>query len=34
MELPRRTRGDELLRPGELLSLRQRLRKIARRHDP
>ena len=33
MELPRRTRGDELLRPGELLSLRQRLRNISRRHD-
>ncbi len=33
MELPRRTRGDELLRPGELLGLRQRLRNIARRHD-
>ncbi len=33
MELPRRARGDELLRPGELLGLRQRLRTIARRHD-
>jgi radical SAM superfamily enzyme YgiQ (UPF0313 family) len=33
MELPRRTRGDELLRPGELLALRQRLRKLAPRHD-
>src|SRR5215207_335327 len=33
MELPRRNRGDELLTPGELLSLRQRLRNIARRHD-
>ncbi|MFH1748147.1 MAG: radical SAM protein [Planctomycetota bacterium] len=33
MELPRRERGDELLRPGELLGLRQRLRNIARRHD-
>ena len=33
MELPRRARGDELLRPGELLGLRQRLRNIARRHD-
>ncbi len=33
MELPRRTRGDELLRPGELLGLRQRLRNISRRHD-
>src|SRR5215203_5233388 len=33
MELPRRNRGDELLKPGELLSLRQRLRNIASRHD-
>src|SRR5438105_14226947 len=33
MELPRRNRGDELLRPGELLALRQRLRKLAPRHD-
>ena len=33
MELPCRARGDELLRPGELLGLRQRLRNIARRHD-
>ena len=33
MELPRRTRGDELLRPGELASLRKRLRNIARKHD-
>ena len=33
MELPRRARGDELLRPGELLGLRQRLRNIAGRHD-
>jgi len=33
MELPRRTRGDELLRPGELTALRQRLRKTALRHD-
>ena len=33
MELPCRTAGDELLRPGELLHLRQRLRQIARRHD-
>ncbi len=33
MELPRRTRGDELLKPGELLGLRHRLRNIARRHD-
>src|SRR5678816_4705905 len=33
MELPRRTRGDELLRPGELIALRQRLRLVAPRHD-
>ena len=33
MELPCRARGDELLRAGELLGLRQRLRNIARRHD-
>jgi radical SAM superfamily enzyme YgiQ (UPF0313 family) len=33
MELPRRTRGDELLRPGTLLELRQRLRRVAPRHD-
>lgn len=33
MELPRRTRGDELLRRGALLELRQRLRATARRHD-
>ena len=33
MELPRRARGDELLRPGELTSLRKRLRNMAARHD-
>src|SRR3954470_13914748 len=33
MELPRRTRGDELLRPGELNRVRQRLRAIAPAHD-
>src|SRR4051794_34052917 len=33
MELPRRTRGDELLRPGELNQVRQRLRAIAPHHD-
>ncbi len=33
MELPRRERGDELLRPGEMLSLRERLRAAGRRHD-
>src|SRR3954468_9167519 len=33
MELPRRARGDELLRPGELLRLRARLRALSPRHD-
>src|SRR3954470_9256857 len=33
MELPRRARGDELLKAGELTSLRIRLRNIAPRHD-
>ncbi len=33
MELPRRGRGDELLKPGELLALRKRLRAIAATHD-
>src|SRR6476646_6023651 len=33
MELPRRTRGDELLKPGELLALRRRLRRISPLHD-
>src|SRR5215213_3227823 len=33
MELPRRSRGDELLRPGEMLALRERLRQLAPRHD-
>jgi radical SAM superfamily enzyme YgiQ (UPF0313 family) len=33
MELPRRTRGDELLRPGELTALRARLRLVAPHHD-
>src|SRR5215468_773188 len=33
MELPRRTRGDELLARGELIDLRNRLRGIAVRHD-
>src|SRR4051794_29196747 len=33
MELPRRTRGDELLRPGELKRLRERLRTVAQKHD-
>lgn len=33
MELPRRTRGDELLKPGELTDLISRLRTLAPRHD-
>jgi radical SAM superfamily enzyme YgiQ (UPF0313 family) len=33
MELPRRTRGDELLKPGELTHVRERLRIRAREHD-
>jgi len=33
MELPRRERGDELLRPGEMAALRLRLRKFSRQHD-
>lgn len=33
MELPRRQRNDELLRPGQLTELRARLRRIARDHD-
>src|SRR3954451_14860422 len=33
MELPRRTRGDELLKPGEMLALRERLRRVAPKHD-
>ena len=33
MELPRRTRGDELLKPGELTRLRERLRLRSREHD-
>src|SRR5437762_11954065 len=33
MELPRRARGDELLKSGELRALRQRLRRIAPAHD-
>src|SRR3954463_5860270 len=33
MELPRRNRGDELLKPGELTQLRMRLRAIAPKHD-
>src|SRR5438067_2815762 len=33
MELPRRARGDEMLRPGELTELRRRLRRMSARHD-
>ncbi len=33
MELPRRAKGDELLRPGEYLRLAHHLRNIARQHD-
>src|SRR2546421_12970624 len=33
MELPRRNRGDELLRPGELTELRRRVKRLAPRHD-
>src|SRR3954470_8422659 len=33
MELPRRARGDELLRPGELTRLRERVRSMAPKHD-
>jgi len=33
MELPRRSRGDELLRPGELTAIRKRLRSVAPRQD-
>jgi len=33
MELPRRNRGDELLKSGELLALRARLRLVAPKHD-
>lgn len=33
MEVLRRARGDELLKPGELPALRERLRRIAPEHD-
>jgi len=33
MELPARARGDELLAPGALVQLRERLRRMAPRHD-
>src|SRR5688572_130427 len=33
MELPRRNRGDELLKPGELIALRDRVRGMSASHD-
>lgn len=33
MELPRRTRGDELLVPGKMAALRARLRRLSGQHD-
>ncbi|HUO07488.1 MAG TPA: radical SAM protein [Phycisphaerae bacterium] len=33
MELPRRNRGDELLRPGALIDLRRRIRNLSPAHD-
>src|SRR5579875_875564 len=33
MELPRRARGDEMLKPGELTDIRRRLRSVAASHD-
>jgi radical SAM superfamily enzyme YgiQ (UPF0313 family) len=33
MEVPRRSRGDELLRPGDFSALRERLRRLAKVHD-
>src|SRR3982750_4117764 len=33
MELPRRPRGDGLLRPGELADIRRRLRRVAPSND-
>jgi radical SAM superfamily enzyme YgiQ (UPF0313 family) len=33
MELPRRTRGDELLAPGEMANMRLRMRRLAKKHD-
>lgn len=33
MELPFRTKGDELLRPGSMLAMRERLRAHAKTHD-
>ena len=33
MELPRRTRGDELLAPGEMANMRLRMRRLGKKHD-
>lgn len=33
LELPRRTRGDELLPAGAMVNLRQRLRDLSPHHD-
>ena len=33
MELPRRERGDELLKPGEMTGILRRLRSVAHNHD-
>ncbi len=33
MELPRRQRGDELVKPGQLSELRARLRRLSQQHD-
>jgi radical SAM superfamily enzyme YgiQ (UPF0313 family) len=33
VELPRRTRGDELLKPGEFSNLQSRLRRLSPHHD-
>jgi len=33
MELPRRERGEELLKPGEMISIRDRLRRLSLGHD-
>jgi len=33
MELPRRTRGDELLKPGEMTDMRARVKSLSPKHD-
>ena len=33
MELPRRQRGDELLKPGEMTAMRARVRQLGAKHD-